>query len=51
MTPELQAYYEARLNMMTTKGWLDLMEDVQAMLVATNTLEGVKPEDVRFKQG
>lgn len=51
MTPELQRYYEQRFDMMASEGWNDLMEDVKAMLDATNTLDGVKPEDVRFKQG
>lgn len=51
MTPELQRYYEQRFDMMASEGWKDLMDDVKAMLDATNTLDGVKPEDVRFKQG
>ncbi len=51
MTPELQRYYEDRLAMMGSKAWKDLMEDVQAMLKTTDTLSGVTPENVRFKQG
>jgi hypothetical protein len=48
---ELRRYYEERFVMMSTKAWKDLIEDVERMLVATNTLEGVTPENVRFKQG
>ncbi len=51
MTPELQRYYEDRLNMMGTKAWSDLMDDVQTMLKATDTLSGVKPDNLLFKQG
>ena len=51
MTPELQRYYENRLAMLGSQGWTDLMEDVAEMLKATDTLSGVTPENVRFKQG
>ncbi len=51
MDLKLQQYYEARLDMMGSKGWKDLMEDVSAMLDSTDTLSGVTPENVRFKQG
>ena len=51
MTPELQRYYENRLAMLGSQGWADLMEDVAEMLKATDTLSGVTPENVRFKQG
>ena len=51
MDIELQEYYEDRLAMMGTKAWNDLMEDVGAMLDATDTLSGVTPENVKFKQG
>jgi hypothetical protein len=51
MAPELQKYYEARFSMMATQGWRDLIEDVERMLKATDTLSGVTPENVKFKQG
>ena len=51
MDIELQEYYEDRLAMMGTKAWNDLMEDVAEMLKATDTLSGVTPENVKFKQG
>lgn len=51
MEMRLQRYYEDRLSMMGSQGWADLMEDVEAMLKATDTLAGVTPENIRFKQG
>ncbi len=51
MSPELQKYYEDRFDMFAHPGWHDLMDDVQEMLKATNTLSGVTPENLRFKQG
>ena len=51
MDIKLQKYYEDRLDMMGSQAWKDLMEDVGAMLQATDTLSGVTPENVRFKQG
>jgi len=51
MTPELQRYYEARLSMCSSDAWKDLMDDVKTMLDATNTLDGVTPENMRYKQG
>ena len=51
MTPELQRYYEERLSMCSSEGWKDLMDDVMDMLAATNTLDGVTPENMRYKQG
>ena len=47
----LQKYYEDRLDMMGSKAWSDLMVDVENMLKATDTLSGVTPENMRFKQG
>jgi len=51
MTPELQRYYEDRLDMMGSEGWKDLMDDVADMMKATDTLSGTTPENLRFKQG
>lgn len=52
MTPELQKYYEDRLSMMGDQGWKDLMVDVQSMLDATNTLDGVSDEkSLHFRKG
>tara|TARA_Y100001937_G_C7127616_1_gene335588 strand:- start:1027 stop:1260 length:234 start_codon:yes stop_codon:yes gene_type:complete len=51
VSPELEKYYDARLAMFDTKGWTDLLEDVKAMEKTVDTLDGVTPENVDFKQG
>lgn len=51
MNAELQKYYEDRLDMMGSKAWADLMDDVQEMLNATDTLTNVTSENLGFKQG
>lgn len=52
MQKELQEYYENRFSMMATQGWIDLMEDVDLMLKATDTLAGVDTEQtLQFKKG
>ena len=52
MSPELQQYYENRLEMTSTQAWKDLMDDVREMLAATNRLDGVDSEKTMwFKKG
>ena len=51
MDKELEKYYLKRFEMFAHPAWKDLMEDVQNMMDATNTLSGVTPENVGFKQG
>ena len=51
MTPELDKYYTERISMMSSEAWRDLMEDVQTMLSATNVLDGVTADNMRYKQG
>ena len=51
MDLELEKYYLKRFEMFAHPAWKDLMEDVQNMMDATNTLSGVTPENVGFKQG
>jgi hypothetical protein len=51
MTSELQRYYEERLSMCSSEAWKDLMDDIKTMLDTTNTLDGVTPENMRYKQG
>lgn len=38
MNKELLDYYENRFDMMTTKGWQDFIEDVQAMFDSHNQI-------------
>ena len=51
MEAALQKYYENRLEMMNSPAWKDLMDDVKLMLDSTNTLSGVTPDNLGFKQG
>ena len=43
--PSLQRYYEDRESMMITRGWSDLMDDVQKMFDATNDITSVQDEN------
>ena len=52
MSPELQAYYEARFSMMATEGWTDLIIDIDAMIGALNNISAVDSErQLQFKKG
>jgi hypothetical protein len=52
MNRELQDYYENRFSMMATTGWKDLLEDLQIMISATDTLAGIEDEkQLYFKKG
>ena len=52
MNDELVKYYENRFSMMSTKGWEDLMDDIQRMIDSTDTIKGI--DDIKilhFRQG
>jgi hypothetical protein len=52
MQKELQDYYENRFSMMATQGWQDLLEDLDIMIKATDTLAGIDSEQqLYFKKG
>ncbi len=51
MTPELQAYYEAQFDMMTSKGWKDMCEDIQGILVVLGNISTVTPDTLLNRQG
>jgi hypothetical protein len=51
MDKQLQKYYENRLEMTASEAWKDLMLDLEGMISATDTLSGVTPDTLRFKQG
>ena len=52
MNRELQDYYENRFAMMATKGWQDLLEDLELMLSSTDTIKGVETvEQLHFRKG
>jgi len=49
---ELDRYYSERLSMMGTQGWKDLMEDMEAMRKATDTLSSVTDDkSLDFRKG
>ena len=52
MTPELQAYYEARFTMMATEGWRDLLEDIDNMIEPLNNISTIADEkSLQFRKG
>jgi len=49
---DIQEYYEARFDMMASKGWKDLVEDTQKMLDAYNKIERLTGvEDLYYTKG
>jgi len=49
---ELQEYYEARFEMMLTKGWKDLLTDVDKMIEERNNLMATKSlEELNLRKG
>jgi len=49
---ELQEYYEARFDMMSTKGYKDLLADVEVMIEERNNLMATQSlEDLNFRKG
>lgn len=52
MDKELQEYYEARFEMMSTKGYKDLLADVEVMINERNNLMATQSlEDLNFRKG
>ena len=52
MDKALQVYYENRLEMMTTPAWKDLIEDIEAMISATNDITSVQDEKtLHYRRG
>lgn len=52
MDKDIQEYYEARFDMMASKGWKDLMEDTQKMLDAYNKIGRLTSvEDLHYAKG
>jgi len=49
---ELQAYYEARFDMMTSKGWQDLVEDLRKVEEVSRDLDRCNSvEDLYYAKG
>ena len=52
MDKELQTYYEARFDMMSTKGYKDLLADVEVMIEERNNLMATQSlEELNFRKG
>jgi hypothetical protein len=52
MNPELEKYYEERFSMMSTQGWIDLMEDVDKMIEPLNNISTIADEkSLQFRKG
>lgn len=52
MDKELQAYYEARFDMMTSKGWMDLVEDLRKIEEVSKDLDRCNSvEDLYYAKG
>jgi hypothetical protein len=52
MNQELQRYYEERFSMMSTQGWIDLMEDVDKMIEPLNNISTIADEkSLQFRKG
>jgi hypothetical protein len=52
MNPELERYYSERFSMMSTQGWIDLMEDVDKMIEPLNNISTIADEkSLQFRKG
>jgi hypothetical protein len=52
MNRELMDYYENRFAMMATVGWKDLLDDLEIMITATDTVAGIEDEkQLYYKKG
>ena len=52
MDKELQEYYEERFSMMGTKGYTDLLTDVETMIEERNNLMATQSlEELHFRKG
>ena len=52
MNPELERYYTERFSMMSTQGWIDLMEDVDKIIEPLNNISTIADEkSLQFRKG
>ncbi len=52
MNPELEKYYTERFSMMSTQGWIDLMEDIDKMIEPLNNISTIADEkSLQFRKG
>ena len=50
MTPDLEKYYNERFTMMSSQGWLDLVEDVKDMIDTYNNVISINSVDEFHKR-
>jgi hypothetical protein len=50
MDKALQEYYEARFDMIASKGWQDLVEDLQAIINSYDNVMAIDNEKDLFKK-
>jgi hypothetical protein len=50
MDKALQEYYEARFDMLASKGWKDLVEDLQAIINSYDNVMAIDNEKDLFKK-
>jgi hypothetical protein len=50
MDKALQEYYEARFDMMSSKGWKDLIEDLQIIISSYSNVMAIDNEKDLFKK-
>jgi hypothetical protein len=51
MSPELQKYYEDRLEMMSGSAWKQLIEDLEAMRKAYEDIRNCDKNNIEFRKG
>ena len=52
ISKELTAYYEARFELFSTKGWSDLIEDIDTRIAAISSIKGIKGiETLNMRKG
>lgn len=51
MTEDDRKYFESQIDMFASDGWKHFGAQLEKMRVATDSISGVVPEDVRFRQG
>ena len=51
MSPELQQYYEDRLEMMSSKDWKQLIEDLLDMRSSYENIRNCDKDNIDFRRG
>lgn len=51
MTPELQKYYDNRFEMMSSQGWKDLLDDLEALKTQYENIRNCDSSNLDFRKG